>query len=252
MNRNLASAEEWIVMLSTPCNSWIFYTRIRAVYHDSRLIKWTFFALWSATLVTLGIPLTVDPTVAISPTFKDGITSNYGHKRRLAILTLCTLTLFDTAVMVAISIRMVSYSLSDSWKSKIYSLIFGNEMGHTSRLFLRSSQMYYLWALFYPLITLKTAFLIIMNLTSPVVLVQLCYFGILLAPQPDALVLAIGIFHAVFHNMMTCRVYRMMKIEYNAGLTTVHTNITPIAFRVDYPDSQIVSVSTRACSASGG
>ena len=56
-------------MLSIPCNSWIFYTRIRAVYHDSRLVKWLFFVLWSTTLVAVSIPLTVDPTLTITSTF---------------------------------------------------------------------------------------------------------------------------------------------------------------------------------------
>lgn len=130
-------------MLSIPCNSWIFYTRIRVVYHDSRVIKYSFFALWSATLVALGVPSTIElPFIPLG----NGVclTSKYIYHRHLSIVSILALAVFDTAVMAAISVRMVSYSLSDSWRSKLYCLVFGNEMGHTSRLFLTSSQIYYL------------------------------------------------------------------------------------------------------------
>ena len=141
--KNFASAEEWTAVLSIPCNSWIFYTRVRAVYHDSRAIKYVFFVLWLATLAILGVPFTVKLTS--TPLGSDKcLTIDYSYRRCLSIISLFALTLFDTAVMVAISVRTVSYNVEGSWKSSLCCLIFGNEMGHTSRVFLKSSQVYYL------------------------------------------------------------------------------------------------------------
>ena len=137
-----AIALEWSVSISVPCNTWIFFLRLRAIYHDYRIIKYFFFALWSGTLIALG---TVFTSQLKGIPLGNGLclTISIFH-RTVAIASLFLLTIFDTAVMVAISIRMMSYSLSNSWKSKVYCLIFGNEMGHTSKVFLKSSQIYYL------------------------------------------------------------------------------------------------------------
>ena len=130
-------------MLSIPCNSWIFYTRIRVVYHDSRFTKYSFFALWSVTLIALSVPSTIELT---STPLGNGIClfSKYTYHLQLSIISILVLAIFDTAVMAAISVRMVSCNSSDSWRSKLYYLVFGNGVGHTSRLFLTSSQIHHL------------------------------------------------------------------------------------------------------------
>ena len=143
--RNLLLAEQWAVVLSVPCNAWMFFTRVRAVYHTSIVIRWLFFVLWAMTSVALGIPFTIK--LNSTPIGNGLCYTNFIIHRTVTVITLFTVTLFDTAVMVAISLRMVSYSLSDSWRSKAFCLIFGNEMGHTSRVFLKSSQKYYWWVL---------------------------------------------------------------------------------------------------------
>ena len=140
--KNLALVVEWSVALSVPCNTWIFLARVRAIYHDSRFIKWSFLGLWCGTLIALGTPFTYKLTSI--PLGDDLCFTAFTFHRNVEVISLSLVVLFDTAVMVAISIRMMSYSLSDSWKSKVFSLVFGNEMGHTSRLLLKSSQIYYL------------------------------------------------------------------------------------------------------------
>ena len=142
ISRTLSIAVEWIVALSIPCNTWIFFLRVRAVYHDSRPIKGVFLFLWLLTLVSIGTPFTY--TLPSIPLGNGKCFITFIFHRRLVAISLAALTLFDTAVMIAISVRMMAYSLSDSWKSKVFSLVFGNEMGHTSRLLLKSSQIYYL------------------------------------------------------------------------------------------------------------
>ena len=42
----------------------------------------------------------------------------------------------------------------------------------------------------------------------------------------------VGMFQAVFHNIMICRVFRMMKLDSAVGFETTETYLTPIAFYV--------------------
>lgn len=139
---HITSGVEWLVALSVPCNSWIFFIRVRAAYHDSRPIVGLFAALWACTLLSFSTPFTYDVTV--TPIGEGKCLTSAIFHRPLEAVCLLSLAVFDTAVMIAISIRIMSYSVSQSWKSKLSSLIFGKEMGHTSRLFLRSTQIYYL------------------------------------------------------------------------------------------------------------
>ncbi|KAK7686672.1 hypothetical protein QCA50_010272 [Cerrena zonata] len=222
VTRNLSITIEWIVAFSVPCNSWIFFTRVRAVYNHSRIIQGVFFALWALTLIALGTPFTYEvPSIPLGNglCFKSLV-----FHRHFEAISLSLLIVFDTAVMVAISIRMMSYSLSDSWKSKVYSLVFGNEMGHTSRLFLKSSQIYYF------------------SLVS----IQFVYLGaLLLTSIPDEIVVMVALFQALFHNIMICRVYRMMKLDSGSPSDNVPSYVTPIAFDLNdalyTQDSTLVS-----------
>ncbi|KAK7690228.1 hypothetical protein QCA50_006881 [Cerrena zonata] len=207
VTRNLSVTVEWIVAFSVPCNTWIFFTRVRAVYNHSRIIQGVFFVLWALTLIALGTPFTYEvPSIPLG----NGLClRSLVFHRHFEAISLSALTLFDTAVMIAISIRMMSYSLSDTWKSKVYSLVFGNEMGHTSRLFLQSSQIYYF----------------------SLVGIQLAYLGTLLSPSiPDEIVVMVALFQAMFHNIMICRVYRMMKLDSGSPSDNVPSYVTPIAF----------------------
>ena len=48
--------------------------------------------------------------------------------------------------------------------------------------------------------------------------------------MPDAWLVMIAMFQNVFHNIMTCRVYRMMRLESDLGFGTTQTNVTTVAF----------------------
>ena len=140
--RNLVLATEWATAVSVPCNTWIFFIRIRALYSNSRVLISSFFILWCTTLISLGIPVMYKlRSISLG---NDLCATSFEFHRYPVVIAVSLMTLFDTTIMVAISIRMMSYSLSDSWKSKMFCLIFGNEMGDTSRMFLKSSQVYYL------------------------------------------------------------------------------------------------------------
>lgn len=135
-------AVTWIVSLSAPVNSWIFFMRVRAAYYESRVIVGSFAVLWACTLLYIGTPFAYVVTIIPLGAGKCAMSTKLNHTLEAAGFLL--VAIFDTAVMIAISIRVMSYSLSQTWKSKLYSLVFGNEMGDTSRMFLRSTQIYYL------------------------------------------------------------------------------------------------------------
>lgn len=141
--RNLAIADEWAVAVSIPCHTWIFCARVRAAYRNSRSTNHFFLIFWAITLMSLGVPFSVKLT-----SVSLGNHSCYNtivFNRHVVIICLILLSLFDMAVFVAISIRVMSpNNPSSSWRSKLSSLVFGDDMGHISRLFLKSSQIYYL------------------------------------------------------------------------------------------------------------
>ena len=76
---------------------------------------------------------------------------------------------------------------------------------------------------------------------SSLITVQLCYLGTLLSSTSDTLVAMVAMFQTSFHNMMTCRVFRMMKLDLDTSADTVPTYVTPIAFDLDVLDSQNIS-----------
>ena len=98
---------------------------------------------WMTTLTALGVPLTVKLTS--TPLGNDLCFISYVFHRPIMIGYLIVLAFFDMAVFVAISVRIMSPNPSSSLRSRISCWMFGDKMGHLSRLFLRSSQMYYLW-----------------------------------------------------------------------------------------------------------
>ena len=61
-------------------------------------------------------------------------------------------------------------------------------------------------------------------------IVQLSGLSMLFSSLSNTVVANIILCQVVFHNIMTCRVFRMMKLDSRLGLDTTHLNLTPIAF----------------------
>ena len=130
--------------MSVPCHCWIFFTRVRAAYPDSRPVISIFAFLWlCCTNLAFCTILSFPVTVKQIDHGKCAISIGY-HPIWLSA-DFIGLTIFDTAVIVAISMRIMTHSIARSWRSKLRLLVFGNEMGYTSRIFLQSSQVYYLY-----------------------------------------------------------------------------------------------------------
>lgn len=133
----------WLVPIGIPCDAFIFFLRVRALYFPSRTIMIIFGALWMLTLTTFVSPFAYKLKTTHNEDGTCTISASFNHT--LGNLPLLLLLAFDTAVVVAVSIRVMRYSGTDqSWKSKIRLLLFGEYLGHTPRVFLRTGQIYYL------------------------------------------------------------------------------------------------------------
>lgn len=52
----LTSAIKWLIALSIPSNSWLFFIRIRGIYTHARSVVGIFFILWASTITSFALP----------------------------------------------------------------------------------------------------------------------------------------------------------------------------------------------------
>lgn len=128
--------------LAVPFSSLLFFLRIKGIYHDSRVILITFSLLWLSTWTSLLIPISYS-----------SITGQNGHTSwcwipkvpRSSCIPFISLILFDTAVITAITTRVVLQSQAKSFTERISFVIFAKDAGHVAKSLLRSGQLYYMW-----------------------------------------------------------------------------------------------------------
>lgn len=136
----LAKAIGWCGGFALPLNSLLFFFRIRAVFNQSRIIKTAFFILWLGTLGGgLTAPFGVDGTHI--GTTENCINTNVKSYSSAGIVVVA---IHDTSVFLAISLRLLMYSLADTWGQRFKSFFSGGGMGNMSRSLLKSGQLYYL------------------------------------------------------------------------------------------------------------
>ncbi|KAK7681908.1 hypothetical protein QCA50_014870 [Cerrena zonata] len=133
----------------------------------------------------------------------------------LLFIPYVALVIFDTATMMAIIVGFASmYRPDSSWIARVTSTISMKHMGHISGVFVRSGLIYYLATVG---IHLSLAVLVVLpsNISLPVL-------G------------ELGVLGAIFHNIMTCRVFRILKLGAldQPGATS--------SFTTDYPTEMIV------------
>ncbi|KAK7681905.1 hypothetical protein QCA50_014867 [Cerrena zonata] len=185
-------AAKCLVAVIIPCNSWLFLLRIRALstHFCSRTTVTMCTVLWTLTFTSF----------LIFPGFKvsdlpnqDGtceLIATYNNK--LLCTPFIAQAIFDTAVMVAISIGFVRHSPGPSWNEKLKSTILIKHMGHISGLFLRSGQIYYLTT-------------IGIHLTMAVIASS--------SAIPPDYIGQLSLLTSTFHSIMTCRVFRLLKLS---------------------------------------
>ena len=137
---------KWLISFSIPCNSLMFFLRVRALYKTSYSIVALFAFLWASTLssftIVFGYSLEVTPIPFIPGGCQSIVKSASSH---FITSPFATLVVFDSAVTIAISIHLLSYIPAQSWSSRIKTVFLARDMGRIPRLILRSGQIYYLY-----------------------------------------------------------------------------------------------------------
>ncbi|KAJ3479089.1 hypothetical protein NLI96_g9302 [Meripilus lineatus] len=181
----------WLSVLSIPLNALLFLMRIRAVFHKSRYTQFVFVFLWLTVLAgSLFQPSCVKFANIPLPigNFCVPITVNM-----YCATTSVTVMVFDTTVFLAISGRLLLYTLAESWSGRIRLFFSGNGIPRLSKMLMRSGQQYYLIS----------------------ALVNIAAVALLFAPslQLRPGLRSLGIVPSlVIHNIMACRVYREVKL----------------------------------------
>lgn len=128
----------------TPCNAWLFLLRVRVIPpqllpHFAAVIC---TVLWTGTLTSfiifpaLGVHDVQNPDMTCSTEIR--------FDTRLLAVPSIALAVFDTAAMLAISIGVTAHIQTQPWNKRIRSMMILKHMGHISKVFLRSGQIYYM------------------------------------------------------------------------------------------------------------
>lgn len=140
----LTQATDWFAALCLPATSMLFLLRVKAVFHQSRLVILFFVILWMSTLGTLSQPFTIHRETSHDASLCLTDVESFSTVGLIAVVV------FDTAVFLAISIRLglMAYVETDNWKERIKSFFTGGNIlleGPTvTGLLLRTGQLYYL------------------------------------------------------------------------------------------------------------
>ena len=131
----------WFSTFALPLNSFLFLIRVMAVFHDARPIQVTFAFVWLAIVAGAFVqPFCVDfAAVGISVGCMATVVKPYCTSGIVVVMV------HDTLVVLAISSRLLVYSLADSWSDRFKVFFSGRGMPHLSRLLMQTGQLYYAW-----------------------------------------------------------------------------------------------------------
>lgn len=139
----LSKMQGWIAAFQMPVNSLLFFFRIRAVFIQQTSVVLFFAAMWVALAATsILAPLSLRGS-SIGDT---GQCMPYRLKDVGAVGIIVS-TVYDTLVLVAISVQLLSFYHVPPRGSKTASLktfVTGRGMGAIAKVLLQSGQVYYL------------------------------------------------------------------------------------------------------------
>jgi hypothetical protein len=125
-------------VVAAPSTGFLFFLRIRAIFHRNRIVVWFFLFLW---LVTLG-------TSFLLPFGLEGIhigNTQYCINHKVAEFSgagTVANTVHGTLVFLAISWKLLS--LNDESSSRVKAFVKGQGVSRLSSTILTSGQLYYL------------------------------------------------------------------------------------------------------------
>jgi len=173
--------------LSLPFNSLLFIFRVRGVFHGNQYVVGFFCLLW----------LGISASSIFAPFSVHGMhigTTRYCIPTKITTDVSIAMTISavnDTLVFIAITVRLMMFSLENTWKERIKMLLRAQSMGSVSTIVLQSGQLYYMATVG---INFVAAVVILMPSFPPVYRAMFTFLNITL------------------QNSMACRVYRQLKI----------------------------------------
>lgn len=129
----------WLGAFAVPANAALFLLRAKGVYGHSSITTAVFTFLWLTTFASMTLPFGATASNVGPTPFCVINTSD-----RYSGVGFVTITVFDTSVFIAITFRILSYTIETTWKARFGALIKGQGTGHISRTLLQTGQLYYL------------------------------------------------------------------------------------------------------------
>jgi hypothetical protein len=137
----LASATSWFIIITAPSTSALFFFRVRAIYGNNKIIT-AFFGSLLFLLFGLCILPPLGTNAVHIGTTRRCINTKVAH---FSILPIAVNSIFDALVFIAISLRVVSYSIvGDTYSARMKSFVRGDGLPILSKSLLQGGQLYYL------------------------------------------------------------------------------------------------------------
>jgi hypothetical protein len=176
--------------LAIPLTSLLFFFRVRGVYCGARIVTIIFGLLWLTVVGTSLVVPIATRGVNIGPTPYCSL----GELEAYAAIIGLNPGLFDTAVFLAISYRLIGNTHVEyhSWKQKARAFFTGAYLPSFSKSLFVDGQIYYM----------------ITVVTNIAAFVLLCFRG--LGPSYSSFLVVPNV---MLTNMMACRVYRHTRLD---------------------------------------
>ena len=128
-----------------PCNSWLLLLRIRALPAQfiPRPALLICSSLWVSTFTSCIILYAIKMSSTPYPGSDDLCMFTMDFHPKALSIPFISLVLFDSVAVYITLIGLLSATSERKWYESIKSLISTEYMGHTSRIFLRTGQAYY-------------------------------------------------------------------------------------------------------------
>lgn len=139
--RTLETTLDCLYPIVVSSTSLLFFYRVRAIYAGDKIVTVVFGLLWIAELAAcISVPIgTRGTNIGSTPYCFIAQLASYTGSASI------TPTVFDTAVFIAISYRLVGNTYVDySWRDKLRVFFRGAYLPYFSRSLLVDGQMYYM------------------------------------------------------------------------------------------------------------
>jgi hypothetical protein len=177
-------------MLAISATSFLFYVRVRAIWHNAKAITVFFGLLWLGTVGTSGLVIFAISGAHIGTTQRCINTAVRPYVSTAIVLN----AINDTLIFIAISTRLVVYTCADeTWRANVRSFARGDGLPRISKGLLQGGQLYFF-------ATIGTSIVVAATALSPSV--------------PPFYRAMVSIPNVALENAMACRVFRAVGLGF--------------------------------------